>query len=343
MKILHIVWGMQIGGIETMLVNIINEQLNSEDVALFIINDFINSQIINKLSSRCLVKKLNRNAGSRNPLKIIKLNKWIWEYKPDVVHVHSYRLSNLVWGRWNIVRTIHNTRNLTSEYNRMKALYAISESVRAYTNKQGFNNVKTIENGIKVSEFKKKTREKGLIFKIVQIGRLFIEQKGQDILLRAVDVLVNKRGVRGVVVTFIGCGPSEGELRQMCVEWKLDAYVEFLGTKSQDYIKEHLCNYDLFVQPSRYEGFGLTVAEAMASKVPVLVSGVEGPMEIVNYGQCGLTFESENVEELADKIELVMKGKYPFDYVEKAYNRVCEMYDVSVTAKRYIEEYKKIL
>ena len=53
MKIAHVVWGMKTGGVETMLVNIINEQVKKEEVRLFIINDFIDEFIVKKISPLC--------------------------------------------------------------------------------------------------------------------------------------------------------------------------------------------------------------------------------------------------------------------------------------------------
>lgn len=69
----------------------------------------------------------------------------------------------------------------------------------------------------------------------------------------------------------------------------LEDHVIFEGLKEQAWIYENLCRYDLFIQPSRYEGFGLTVAEAISAKVPVLVSNIEGPLEIIDGGRLGMT------------------------------------------------------
>ena len=76
----------------------------------------------------------------------------------------------------------------------------------------------------------------------------------------------------------------------------LENEVVFEGLKDQSWVYQNLCNYDLFIQPSRYEGFGLTVAEAIAAKVPVLVSNIEGPLEIIDGGRLGMSFENKMVK-----------------------------------------------
>lgn len=345
MRIAHVVWGMETGGVETMLVNIINEQVVSHKVSLFIINNFIEESIIKKISPQCIIKRINRRPKSKDYFKIAKMNFLIWLFRPDIIHVHSYRVSTLLKGRWRIVRTIHNTHNRTDEYPQMCALYAISNAVKDYTTNQGFPNVTVVENGIETKSFKKKKDYtiKDNIYHIVQVGRLFSSQKGQDILLRAISILVNKKNVKNFTLHFIGTGESEDSLKIMVNDLKISDHVCFEGFRDQDYIKENLCSYDLFVQPSRYEGFGLTVAEAMAAKVPVLVSDIEGPMEIIDNGKYGMHFKKEDAVDLANKLEIILNGGYDYSMIDPAYDYVKNHYDVSITAKKYIEEYKKVI
>jgi len=345
MRIAHVVWGMETGGVETMLVNIINEQVITEKVALFIINDFVEETIINKISSKCLIKRLNRKPGTKDYYRIAKLNFQLLLFRPSIIHVHSYQVSTLLIGKWRIVRTIHNTHNKTDEYPKMDALYAISNAVKDYTSKQGFTNVTVVDNGIDVNSFitKKNSTPKDGVYHIVQVGRLFSSQKGQDILLRAISTLVNKKNVKNFTLHLIGTGESEDSLKIMVNDLRISDYVCFEGFRDQDYIKEHLCLYDLFVQPSRYEGFGLTVAEAIAAKVPVLVSDIEGPMEIIDNGKYGMHFKNTDAENLADKLEIVLKGGYDYNMIEPAYEYVKNHYDVSITARKYLEEYKKVI
>ncbi|MBQ4392642.1 MAG: glycosyltransferase [Prevotella sp.] len=345
MRIAHVVWGMKTGGVETMLVNIINEQVKTEEVRLFIINDFVDEFIVDKISSLCRIFKLNRKPGDKNPLKIVKLNYWLWRYRPDIIHVHSYQVSKLILGHWNIVRTIHNTGNHPDEYPKMKALYAISDIVKAVTVKQGFPNVKTVYNGINIKDIKSKGQYdvNNGIYQIVQVSRLDVSQKGQDILLNALGILYHSYGLSNYNLHLVGTGDSYAMLKELVIKLGLEKFVIFEGLKDQEFIFNHLCEFDLFIQPSRYEGFGITVAEAMAAKLPVLVSNIEGPMEIIGNGKYGMSFESENVADLADKLRIVLQGGYDYSLIEKAYQHVCDEYDVRNTARKYISEYKQIV
>lgn len=108
-------------------------------------------------------------------------------------------------------------------------------------------------------------------------------QKGQDILIEAIFIL-HQKGFKNISVDFIGDGESKDFLKELVKSKQLENQIHFLGSKEQSYIFSHLKEYDLFVQPSRKEGFGLTVTEAMVAKIPVLVSDQEGPMEIIKMG-----------------------------------------------------------
>lgn len=342
MRIAHVVWGMKTGGVETMLVNIINEQVKTENVRLFILNNYIDDFIIEKLSLRCRVIRINRRPKYKDYLKVLKLNLLLAWFMPDIVHIHSNNISKVIIGPWRIVRTIHGLYNKPDDFSRMKALYAISNAVADYTKEQGYQTT-VIPNGIKVADMQTRSMNtQGDIVHIVQVGRLYIKAKGQDILLNAIHILL-RQNIRHFKLHLIGTGPSEQDIKQMAAELGLNDYVCFEGVKSQEYIYQHLCDYDLFVQPSRYEGFGLTVAEAMAAKLPVIVSDIQGPMEVIGYGKYGMSFKSEDPNDLAEKLKIVLQGGYDYSLLEKAYNHVCEEYDVSTTARRYLQEYCRVL
>jgi len=131
------------------------------------------------------------------------------------------------------------------------------------------------------------------------------------------------------------------EMKELAINLRIEDRVNFLGLRYRDYVYNNLCEYDLYLQPSRFEGFGLTVAEAMAAKVPVLVSDIDGPIEIIDNGKYGNYFKVGDVEDCANQI-LHIYNNYSdvCQKIESAYKRVVDNYSITQTAKRYIEEYK---
>lgn len=345
MKTTHILWSLGTGGIETMLVDIINEQVKTIDVSLIIINDLIDDGIYHGISKKCKVFRCSRKIGSKNPLPILKLNYYLYQLRPEVIHVHLPGLAKIVFYPWaKLARTIHNTGLSSSDYDKCDMLFAISDAVKTFTASQGFSSY-TISNGIHIDRIKKKCDICAPhVFTMVQVSRLYHQQKGQDILIEALSVLKNKRGQKDFMMHFIGEGESRNMLENLVQKYGLNENVRFLGLKNRQYIYQHLSDYDLFIQPSRYEGFGLTVAEAMAAKIPVLVSNIEGPMEIVQNGKFGFTFQNESIEDLANKLEYIMLNIYDKNrMIENAYNHVARLYDIRLTAKKYIEAYFNVL
>ncbi len=154
-------------------------------------------------------------------------------------------------------------------------------------------------------------------------------------LIKAASILKGK-----LDVTFVGDGESMEFLKDLAHSLNADAYIHFLGKQSQEYIAEHLSDYDLFVQPSRYEGFGLTVAEAMAAKVPVFVSSGQGPAEVTEGDKYGLVFENGDVQDLVKQLEYIFgHSQEVIEKTKLAYDHVRSHYDVEVTARKYLELY----
>lgn len=345
MKIAHIHWSLGTGGIETMLPDIANEQAKTNEVLLIIINNWVEPFILAKIDqNKVKVVILNRTPGSKNPWPVIRLNLLLIKFRPDIIHCHAYNQIKLIYYPFGYrIRTIHNTNNILSqkEYSRFNKLITISKAVYDETLNQGFESA-IAENGIPISRikhFKEKIFLDGKLH-FIQVSRLDTEQKGQDILLKALAIAKAKGNF---VMHFIGKGSDEEMLKRMVCNLHLEDCVIFEGLKDQTWIYENLCNFDLFIQPSRYEGFGLTVAEAIAAKVPVLVSNIEGPLEIIDGGRLGLHFENKNISDCAAKIiEFVNQGRNE-KQVEEAYHYICEHYNVSITAKKYLEVYQSLL
>ena len=124
-------------------------------------------------------------------------------------------------------------------------------------------------------------------------------------------------------------------LEKLIKENKLDKNIIFLG--SIDNVPKFLEKIDLFVLPSRQEGFGLVVIEAMAAKIPVIVSNIDGPKEIIGENKYGTLFESENHIDLANKIISNIECE---KNTEDIYNYAKRFFSINSMIKSLREVYK---
>ena len=117
---------------------------------------------------------------------------------------------------------------------------------------------------------------------IAAAGRL-VRQKGFDLLI---DAYAHCPEGRGFDLVILGEGPLEADLKRQAKALGVDAAVRFVGFQANPWA--WLARARLFVLPSRWEGFGNVVAEAMACGAPVLVSDCDfGPREQVVHGVSG--------------------------------------------------------
>ncbi len=348
MKILHLTYTLGFGGIETMLINIANEQIKTDSVIVIILNDDYDESIISKLDRNIKFINIGRKLGSHSIIPILKLNWLLYKLNPDVIHLHHPGLKVFLFFKMfvhKIVLTMHDIPR-DDDLERLKTypvVYSISKSVSQAISEKLLpvvKNTPVVYNGIMVDNFSNTNKRNNGVFRIVQIGRLAHYKKGQDLVIRACELLVNN-GVHNFYIDFIGDGESREYLKQMVTHAGVQQHVKFLGSKDQSWIQHNLCKYDLFVQASRIEGFGLTVAEAMAAKVPVLVSEQEGPLEIIDYGKYGMTFTAGDAKDLAQKIRQAMGCPTSVERLDAAYNHIKEHFDVRVTSKLYLDYYRK--
>lgn len=348
MKVVHLIWSLDCGGSETLLVDIANEQSHRADVVVVIGNNRLDPTILSRFCRGVTLKRLGRPQGSRNPWYILKLYALLQRMAPDIVHAHQESFIKVLrLMPTPRVHTVHNTGiELTSARKRFHAIYAISEAVQNDLERR-YPDMQTvlIPNGIVCSNIATKASYGGRPFRIVQISRLDHAQKGQDILLRALARVIEEKGPGAVTIDFIGTGASREYLLEVARESGVSEACHFIGQKTREEIYQDLKTYDLLVQPSRFEGFGLTVVEAMAARVPVLVSDVEGPMEIINGGQYGYHFRSEDTGDCAMRILEVIDASCTDGFSgvqERNAEYVRAHFDVSGTAGRYLAEYEKL-
>lgn len=346
MRIAHILWSLGTGGTENMVVDIASVQANTEEIGIFVINDWVEEYMLERLNPNCEVFLYRRKPGSKNPIPWLKFNYDLLKFSPDIVHHHASRsiYCQKVCNEVPKVRTIHSLDNTAEEYSNFDQLFSISNSVKSLTEKQGFDSI-TIWNGIKTEGI---SRERKQLFEdnrlhFVQVSRLLTKFKGQDVVVKAMKILKDKGYGDVLQMHFIGDGQSEDELKLLSKKLGVEDMIIFEGRCTQQEIYEKLASFDLLIQASRREGFGLTIAEGMIARIPVLVSNIDAMMEVIGNGKYGYYFNNESPEDLAMKIEKYIANDDAVQIVNDAYNFAMENYNVKATARKYIDEYRKVL
>ncbi|MGN0222916.1 MAG: glycosyltransferase family 4 protein [Muribaculaceae bacterium] len=342
MKICHIVWGLEVGGIETMLVNIANGQVHrGHCVNVLVINDMESAQITSGFVPEVNIIRLHRHPGSKNPMPVFRLNFELMKLHPDVVHFHGLNQPRLVFAPWrkHSVTTLHticheeDIRYLPTNQH----IAAISHNVAIDLMQRTGRNSTVVLNGIDCSKISlRDDRPFSHPLRMVQVGRLNHTVKGQDIIIRALTE------VDDATIDFIGDGPSRADLEQMARQLNVADRVRFLGSRTQAEVFSLLPQYDLLLQPSRIEGFGLTVAEAMAEHLPVAVSNLDPLVEVVDNGRCGHIFAADNPHAAADCIRQInSEGRNP-SMITAASQRVLTSYSILSTIIDYERLYQHL-
>jgi glycosyltransferase involved in cell wall biosynthesis len=143
-------------------------------------------------------------------------------------------------------------------------------------------------------------------------GRVEIRQKGLDVLLDAWEQVCREREGRNLLLLLVGSGADAKALqrqlaarRSRSVRW-VDEFV-----RDQDAIRRYLSAADLYVFPSRYEGFPVAPIEAMACGLPIVAANVHGIPDILEGGEeaGGLVVPQEDAVSLASAMGRILDDK----------------------------------
>ncbi|MCS7126396.1 MAG: glycosyltransferase family 4 protein [Aigarchaeota archaeon] len=153
---------------------------------------------------------------------------------------------------------------------------------------------------------------------ILYIGRL-VWYKNLDVLFLAFKQVSKTYSNAKLII--IGDGPSKTRYEQLAIRLGLKNRIEFLG-KVPGRIRDYwLSRATAIVNPSLYEGFGLTILEAWLFKKPIIVSNIKPLSDIIKDGG-GFTFPPNDPRTLAEKLILLLSDKYTSQEVgERGYRK----------------------
>jgi len=348
-KVTHLITTIERGGAEKQLLTLASEQVQSGlKVEVF----FLKGKSDLKSEFESLGVKVNNLLVGKSFLKQIFLLSKHLRKNPSPVHAHlpkSELLAAVVIAKKYFVFSRHNAEpfwpsgpriisNLLSKYvcKRASQGIAISNAVKSYLIKRG-----EIPNGYKIDvvyygyqkDISTNSVSSNFItnlinghssnYKIGTIGRL-VPQKDYPTLLGAFSNVL--KSLPNADLYIVGEGYLQKDLIELSKSLGIDGKVHWLG--KTEYIKEFLSKIDLFILPSKYEGFGLVLLEAMVAKKPIIAANNSAIPEVLGKSYEGL-FLTGDVNALAQQIETAISD-YSFpDRLVKSYVSQLSLFDPS--------------
>ena len=185
----------------------------------------------------------------------------------------------------------------------------VSESTRQELIGFGFpaDNIFIVPNAVNHSNYATAEYSKPVRPIIGHLGRLK-KYKSADHLLRAFQIV--RLEIPDVQLHIIGDGTYRQELEKLSHDLGIADRVQFLGYLSQQETVRRLHQMSVLANCSAKEGWGLTVIEANSCGVPVVASDVPGLRDSVVDEKTGLLFEYGNIEQLAQKLLLMLRDEH---------------------------------
>jgi glycosyltransferase involved in cell wall biosynthesis len=321
-KICHVIDSLHIGGAEKLLVGLINGLDGFFEQHLVVLHG--PETLKDEIACPYSFTNLNCNSFSNLFLKVSDLKKYIKANKIDIVHSHLYEANLLARMATpksvQLFNSIHAVSSRASyEVNRMTLhlekltykkrhhLIAVSEEVlKDFDKWVGLKGKHTVLYNFIEDNFFVNLPKKNFSFnpfRLVAVGNLRY-QKNYPFLIEAF-----RKMPRNVTLDIYGEGELRNELQQEIDKHSLN--IKLCGISNE--LDKILPTYDAFIMSSFYEGQPVSLLEAMACGLPLILSDI--PVLRETGGEQAIYFSIDNQNELHNRIENLVKGKYNLEHI----------------------------
>jgi len=327
-KLVHIVYSLEIGGMENGVVNLLNhiDKKIFKPIIITLANKGSFALRINTDSIQLI--ELDKKEG--NDLKLpFHLYRILKKFKPHIVHTHNWgslcegtigaklaKVPIIVHGEHGTIQKSRSNILIERFFLRIvDQVLSVSEMHRNKMNKIiGFpqKKIKVMLNGVDTERFS--PIKKNLLIRaalgirkdeivIGTVGRL-VKVKNQAMLILSFSRL--SKNCSNIKLLLIGDGPLKENLLILAASLGIASNVLFLGKKEN--IPDILQAMDIFALPSISEGLSNTILEAMSCELPIVATDVGGNSEIVKNGITGYLVPSNDIEAMTKALsDLISK------------------------------------
>jgi glycosyltransferase involved in cell wall biosynthesis len=234
----------------------------------------------------------------------------LYSTKPKILvvhHVHQEVFQNhLQFPLSTIAQFVEKV--LTPIVYRNQHVVAVSESTKKDIIKNGIakeENISIVSPGVDISVFKKTRKAKYPTF--IYVGR-HKPYKNIDIAIKAFAKVQSQISTSKLIIA--GDGENTWELKELARNLGLQKSILFTGKVSEEKKIQLLGSSWAAIQPSSFEGWGITVIEGNACGTPVIASDVKGLRDSVVNKKTGLLVPPKNIDAFAKSMLLIAKNRF---------------------------------
>ena len=343
MKILQVITLCELGGAQSVVVNLANSLVKEHEVIVVAgVGDGKMWSLLHPSVKRESVPSLQRTLSPVNEIRtIVALRKIYRKYKPDVIHLHSSKvgiLGRVAFPKSKTVYTVHGFDSIRIAYRKFLPLEKLLQyKCSAIVGVSNYDELNLRSEGI--------TRNVGVVYNGIERPEALREIPFQELKEYKKKVLcIARLSPQKKIDLFLEVAAL---LPQYAFIWIGNQY-EYKETYPQNvYFMGNLPNAgayneyaDLFVLTSNYEGLPMVILEAMSFGKPVVASDVGGISEIVENDVNGYTVRNE-AQEFAVKISHILENQDVYElFSQNALRRFEKDLTVGKMVRGYMDIYQ---
>ncbi len=375
-KVLHVITKLELGGAQRFTLYTI-DSLNRELFEPFLLSGkggILDEKVLGR-SHTYLIEKLVREISPLKDIKALKeIRDVIRKIKPHIIHTHSSKAGIL--GRWAgylekvpvIIHTVHGfgfspfhpflkrsafcsaekvTARITDKIffvSKEDMKYAILNKITTPEKSSIVRSIVPFENFIRNSRMKEKLRKKfSLPSDAIIIGGVFPFKPQKDPLGFIEIARLSLKKEKNLFFAIAGDGELKEKIVRKIKKYKIESKVRLYGWVEN--IDEFIPALDYMLFSSLWEGLPQSAIQALAGKVQIISTNVNGLKEVVFDGETGYKFSPQDYKMGAEKLLFIMKNPIKQEIFEKRRKQVLEEFSpekqIKLHEKIYIELLKK--
>lgn len=305
---------------------------------------YYNTRYSNKIKSEFDIDIINQNGSESLSCDVVTMHSchkaWVREYKS-----------------WGLLQYIRGSINLSDRIvlpiegrileKGSKKIISVSEGVKREI-LENYNvpeeKITVIPNGVDLEEFSPDPQKRIEIRNQYNIDEndIVLLFTGYEFRRKGLEYVIKALPDIGKNAKLFAVGKSNPKPFQKLAN-KLGVSDNVIFTGFVQEIKDYYAASDIFVFPSTYEPFGLVITEAMATGIPAITSDLAGAAELITNGYDGLLLsDPENVNDIVEKINMLIEDENLRKQMGKNARKTAENYSWDEIARRTIEVYKEV-